>query len=225
MLDEEPPWDYLARAAVRMAQAKSALDMDTGGAEKLLSLRAHWPPRVVATEEYPPNVALAKSRLEPLGVPVVEAPMNETDPMPFAGGEFDLVLNRHGAFNPAEVARILAAGGVFLTQQVDGRHGADLTARFGAAPQWPDATLAHYAPMLEAAGLEIVDAQEWTGTFRFTDVGAIVYYLKVIPWAVPGFRVATHADALFGLQEQLERGEPLAFMAKLYIIEAHKAQR
>jgi SAM-dependent methyltransferase len=225
LIEDEPPWDYLARAAARMAQAASALDMDTGGAEKLLSLRAHWPSRVVVTEEYPPNVALAKSRLEPLGVLVVEAPMTETDPMPFAGGEFDLVLNRHGAFNPAEVARILAPGGVFLTQQVDGRHGADLTTRFGASPQWPDATLAHYVPMLQAARLEIVDAQDWTGTFHFTDVEAIVYYLKAIPWAVPGFSVAKHADVLLGLQKQLERGEPLAFMAKLYIIEAHKAQR
>ncbi|HXF61636.1 MAG TPA: methyltransferase domain-containing protein [Caldilineaceae bacterium] len=222
MLEGTPPWSYLERAAALMDRARSALDMDTGGGEKLLSLRAHWPPRLVATEEYPPNLALVRERLEPLGVTVVEAHLSETDPMPFADGEFDLVLNRHGAFNPVEVARILAPGGVFLTQQVDGHYLADLMALFGATPEWPDATLARYAPMLQAAGLALVDTQEWTETVRFTDVGALVYYLKAIPWTVPDFSVDRYADALLALQERLERGEPLHFTGKLYLIEAHK---
>lgn len=222
MIEDEPPWDYLGRAAELMAHAASALDIETGGGEKLLSLRAHWPPRLMATEEYPPNLALAHTRLEPLGVQVVDVHCTEVDPMPFAGGEFDLVLNRHGAFNSAEVARILAAGGTFLTQQVDSHWAEDLQALFGASPQWPDATLACYAPLLEAAGLELVQAQEWTGRLRFTDVGAIVYYLKAIPWEVPDFSVDRYVDVLLDLQARLDRGEPLEFHAPLYLIEARK---
>jgi hypothetical protein len=107
MLEEEPPWDYLARAAALLNVAASAPDMETGGGEKLLALRPHWPARLVATEEYPPNLALARSRLEPLGVQVVDMHATEVDPMPFGDGEFDLALNRHGAFNPDEVARVL----------------------------------------------------------------------------------------------------------------------
>ena len=137
-------------------------------------------------------------------------------------GEFDLVLNRHAAFNPAEVARILAPGGAFLTQQVHGMWAWDLLAAFGATPQWPDATPVKYVPRLRAAGLEIVTVKEWEGKLSFTDVGAIVYYLKAVPWEVPGFTVATHQRELFALQDRLDAGEPLAFVAKLYLIEAHK---
>lgn len=224
MIEDNPPWDYLARAAALMADARSALDMDTGGGEKLLMLRAHWPPRLAATEAYPPNLALARSRLEPLGVIVVETDSTDVDPMPFADGEFDLVLNRHAAFNSQEVARILAPGGVFLTQQVNGRWVEDLQAYFGASPQWPDATLAHYAPLLEAAGLELVQTLDWTGHLRFTDVGAIVYYLKAVPWEAPDFSVARYADVLLKLHQLHEQGQALDFIAPLYLIEARKKQ-
>jgi SAM-dependent methyltransferase len=224
MLEDNPPWDYLRRAAELMAHATSALDMDTGGGEKLLALRPHWPPRLAATEEYPPNLALARSRLEPLGVQVFDVHCTEVDPMPFADGEFDLVLNRHAAFNAAEVARILSPGGTFLTQQVDGHWAEDLQALFGASPQWPHATLARNAPIVEATGLELIQTHDWRDKLRFTDVGAIVYYLRAVPWEVPDFSVDRHADVLLGLQARLERGEDLAFFAGLYLIEARKKQ-
>jgi SAM-dependent methyltransferase len=222
-MSEDPlPWDYMARAAELMHQAHSVVDLDTGGGEKLLQLKAHWPTKVVASEEYPPNLKLATERLTPLGAQVLSARNTDDDPLPFADGEFDLVLNRHGAFNSAEVARVLAPGGAFLTQQVHGMWAWDLLAVFDAQPQWPDATPEKYLPRLQAAGLTIVDLQEWQGKLRFSDVGAIVYYLKAVVWAVPGFTVQTHQRSLFALQERVDRGEDLAFEAAMYLIEARK---
>jgi SAM-dependent methyltransferase len=222
MMQEEHPWSYLTRAAELMRGSASVVDLDTGGGERFLSLAEHWPAKVVATEEYPPNLALATQRLTPVGAQVISVRLTDTDPMPFADGEFDLVLNRHAAFNPAEVARILAPGGAFLTQQVHGMWAWDLLAAFGVTPQWSEATPEKYVPLLAAAGLQIVTINEWEGGLRFTDVGAIVYYLKAVPWLVPGFTVATHQRELFALQDRLDAGEPLAFAAKLYMIEAHK---
>ncbi len=216
------PWSYLERAAALMGRSASALDMDTGGGEKLLSLRDHWPPTVVATEGYPPNVELAAARLSAVGATVVRAALSDTAPMPFASSEFDLVLNRHAAFNSHEVARILSPGGAFLTQQVHGMWAWDLLAAFDAEPQWPDATPEKYVPLLEAAGLTIETLQEWEGRLVFTDVGAIVYYLKATPWEVPGFTVKTHLPYLLALQERLEAGDELAFFAAKYLIEATK---
>jgi SAM-dependent methyltransferase len=157
-----------------MLQASSVIDLGTGGGERLLKLRESWPRRVVATEDYPPNVRLAAERLAPFGAQVVDTPVTDADPMPFAKGEFDLVLNRHSGFNAGEVARILAPGGAFLTQQVHGSWAHDLLAVFGAKPQWPEATLDKYVPLLKAAGLATTDTQEWSGQIAFTDVGAIV---------------------------------------------------
>ena len=104
-------WSYLERAADLMRCSSSVVDMDTGGGEKLLSLREHWPARVVATEDYPPNFELAAERLSLFGVTVVRAAVSDIAPMPFGDSEFDLVLNRHAAFNASEVARVLSEGG------------------------------------------------------------------------------------------------------------------
>ena len=222
MIEEKTPWSYLSRAAELMRHASSVIDLDTGGAERFLELREHWPERVMATESYPPNLRLAADRLIPLGACVVDVQVTAEGPLPFAGGVFDLVLNRHSGYNAQEVNRILAPGGTFLTQQVHGLYAHDLLAVLDAEPQWPEETPAKNVPRLRAAGLAIVDVQEWSGKLSFTDVGAIVYYLKAVPWLVPGFSVGTHSEQLLGLQARLGNGESLSFLASKYLIEAHK---
>ena len=222
MLEDQPPWSYLTRAAELMRHSTAVLDMGTGGGERLLRLREDWPKKVVATEDYPPNVALARERLEPLGVPVVVVELTRVGPMPLADGEFDLVINRHSGLNAGEVGRILAPGGAFLTQQVHGLWAQDLLATFGARPQWPDATPDYYLPRLEDAGMTIVRLEDWQGRLSFTDVGAIVYYLKAVPWLVPGFSVDRHQENLMKLQRRLDNGEALIFEARKYLIEARK---
>ena len=223
MLEEQPPWSYSARAAELMRHASSVVDLGTGGGERFLTLRQHWPKKVVVTEDYAPNFKLATERLTPLGVKVVRVPLTDDDPMPFAEGEFDLVLNRHSGFNSSEVVRILAMSGAFLTQQIHGLWADDLLAAFDTKPQRSTSTLDKSVPRLKVAGLTMVNIQDWSGTLAFTDVGAIVYYLKAVPWLVPGFSVETHLGHLLRLQSRLENGEALAFVARKYLIEAHKS--
>jgi SAM-dependent methyltransferase len=107
-------------SAELMQRCSSVVDMGIGGGEELLRLKGHWPKKVTTTEAYPPNLKLAAKRLRPFGVKVVYVPLKDVDLMPFDDNEFELVLNRYSGFNPREVARILAPGGIFLTQQVHG---------------------------------------------------------------------------------------------------------
>ena len=223
MLEAQPPWSYSARATELMKHSSSVVDLDTGGGERFLKLQKHWPHKVVATEHYPPNFKLATERLTPFGAKVVDIQLSDFGPMPFTDGEFDLVLNHHAAFNPSEVGRVLAFGGTFLTQQVHGLWAVDLLASFDAKPQWPDATPEKYLPRLQEAGLEIVNVQNWSGELAFTDVGSIVYYLKAVPWLVPGFSVESHLEYLLNLQNQLEDKGSLTFTASKYLIEARKS--
>jgi hypothetical protein len=223
MLEEQPDWSYSARATELMKQSSSVVDLDTGGGERFLKLREYWPQKVVATEHYAPNFKLATERLTPFGAEVMDVELSDFGSMPFDDAEFDLVLNRHAAFNPNEVARVLTLNGTFHTQQVHGLWAVDLLAAFDAKPQWPDATPEKYLPRLKAAGLEIVNHQDWSGELTFTDVGAIVYYLKAVPWLVPGFSVKSHLKYLLKLQSQLENGETLTFVARKYLIEARKS--
>jgi SAM-dependent methyltransferase len=222
MVEETLPWDYMALAATRMAQATAMLDMDTGGGERILSLRPHWPAKVVVSEGYAPNLALAQERLALFGVTVVEAASSIIAPMPFADDEFDLVLNRHGAFNAKELARILAPGGIFLTQQVHGLFAHDLLAHFGASPQWPNATYEDAITRLAEAGLELLQGADWHGELIFKDVGALVYYLKAVPWMVPGFSVDRDFARLLLLQARLEQEGELAYADMRYWVEARQ---
>ena len=205
-----------------MQQSSSAIDMGTGGGEELLRLKKYCPQKITATETYLPNLKLAEERLRPFGVKVVDVPINEDDLMLFTDNEFELVLNRHSGFSPSEVARILAPGGIFLTQQVHGLSFYDLLACFQAKSQYPEATLENYLPKLKTAGLKIVNTQEWFGKISFTDVDAMVYYLKAITWVVHGFSVETHSKYLLSLQERLENGEAFIFTIRQYLIEARK---
>ena len=186
-------WSYEKTVRDALGRASSPLDMGTGGGEFLASL-APLPTSTIATEAYPPNVPVASERLAPLGATVVaiEEGLQENSPLPFANAAFDLVINRHEAYESAEVARILEPGGVFVTQQV-GEHDLESLCMMlgtleddGEPGGW---NLSTCVTMLEKAGLEIVFAREHLGLSRFYDVRALIYLVKVLPWVFPDFDV------------------------------------
>ncbi|MGH2377929.1 MAG: class I SAM-dependent methyltransferase [Candidatus Limnocylindria bacterium] len=234
MRREQPPWSYEALARAAMRGARAALDLGTGGGEVLASLADSFPPLMIATEAYPPNLDVAARRLGALRARVIAYGLDADRPAPSAvqdgaaavplrDGVFDLVLDRHEAYDAREVARILAPDGVFLTQQSDGRSYEDLLQRFGASPQWPGVTLDNLVPELVDAGLVIQSASQWWGGVAFSDVGAVVYYLKAIPWLVPGFSVAHFEPVLLELQQELEQAGELRFSEGLFLIRARKS--
>lgn len=217
--EEKEPWSYEALAKDLVQKSKSVLDMGTGGGE-ILSSFAPFPEHTVAIEGYKPNVEVARKRLEPLGVEVLEA--DEPHGLLFSDGEFDLVLNRHSAFTASEVFRILKSGGNFLTQQVGGGNLNDLISAFDAAPKYKSWTLENIKDDIQSAGFEIKDAREWKGEIEFKDVGAIVYFLKAIPWIVEGFSVENNLRHLEQLQAKLDKGEKVIFTQVRFLVLAQK---
>jgi SAM-dependent methyltransferase len=221
--EEKPPWSYEDLARDTLHGVRAAVDLGTGGGEVRAALADAFPPRMVATEAYPPNWAVARDRLHPAGAFVVAYSADETSSvLPFRDAAFDAVLDRHEAYDAREVARVLAPGGVFLTQQVDGRSHADLLGWFGTEPHWPDVTVERLAADLARAGLAIELARSWRGTISFSDVGAVVYYLKAIPWEVPDFSVGRFRAELLGLQRRLEETGVLRFDEGRFVIRARK---
>jgi hypothetical protein len=65
-------------------------------------------------------------------------------------------------------------------------------------------------------------AQDWTGRMIFKDVGALVYYLKAVPWVVGGFSVDHHVPYLERQQIRLEQEGQLTFHQKLFVLKAEK---
>lgn len=224
--DPEPPWNYAALVRAASVGATSLLDLGTGGGELLASLADALPPDAHATEAYPPNVAIARRRLDPLGVRVAAIDPADLYPvpgqdaahrLPYPDARFDLVLARHEAYDPAEVARALRPGGTFVTQQVGGRHFGELNRALGAAPPTlPDWCLATAVRQVEAAGLRVRDAREAVGEGSFADVGAIVYYLTAVPWQIPDFTVARYGAALRRLHPRM----PLRVTSRPFLLAA-----
>lgn len=216
--DGELPWRYEELVGERLPGAASLLDLGTGGGELLASF-APLPPRTVATEGYPPNVPVARRRLEPLGVTVVASAA--TGPLPFPDDSFDLIVNRHESYEPGEIRRLLAPGGVFVTQQVDGRDLGEINAALDAPPHdgagW---CLAAAAAALAEAGLDVSWQREAGFATTFHDVGALVLFLRVVPWQVPGFAADAYAERLRAVHEDMERGRPLRAGARRFALTA-----
>jgi SAM-dependent methyltransferase len=122
--EERPSWGYQRLLAERLAEASSALDIQTGGGEVLGGV-PKFPPTMAATESWPPNVQLATARLHPRGVVVVAD--HDEPPLPFGDDAFDLVTSRHPAtIWWAEIARVLKPGGAYFAQHVGPRSNAEL---------------------------------------------------------------------------------------------------
>ena len=220
MIEENPPWNYKRKAKELVKKSHSVLDMETGGGE-IFSEFAPFPKNAKAYEGYAPNIVVAKKRLKPLGVKIVKC--TNLKKLPFNDEEFDLVLNRHGAINAREIFRILKPRGIFFTQQVTGsKDSMDLVKEFKAKRKFSDINLELYKKKLLDAGFEIKENKKWEGEKIFKDVGAIIYYLKAIPWIVENFSVERNFKTLIKLQNKLEKKGQLKFDTAKFLILAKK---
>lgn len=221
--DPDLPWDYGAVIRGVLKSDMKLLDIDTGGGEFLLSLR-HPPENTSATEGYPPNVRLCEERLLPLGIDLRAC--SDASHIPFADAAFDIVINRHGSFDPPEIRRLLRPGGLFITQQVGADNDRELVEAVlpGAERPFPQANLKAQKKALEDAGFEILKADEAFGPICFFDVGAFVWFARVIEWEFPGFSVDRCFDRLLQMQETIERDGRIAGTTHRYFIIARRAE-
>lgn len=217
--EQEPAWNYRGMVEERLPQAEALLDMGTGGGEFLASLEG-LPARTCATEGYPPNLPLARARLEPLGITV--RPVGADLALPFDDQEFDLVINRHEEFDPREVRRVLRPGGIFLTQQVGGEDNRRLNDLLEDEPHllYETWNLEHARAEIEAGGLRVLAAAEDFPETVFHDVGALVYYLKAIPWQIQNFNVRESLARLRQIHELIESEGGLRVQSQRFVITA-----
>ena len=203
MEDTNFPWNYRQVIGEYLTSDMKLLDIDTGGGEFLLSL-GHPYENTAATENYLPNVQLCKETLLPLGINFRQA--DGKDKLPFEDARFDVVINRHGDFNPREIYRVLKAGGVFISQQVGAENDRELVDILcGELPlPFPEQYADKVAAAFQNEGFSILRQEECFTPIRFYDVGALTWFARVLPWEFTGFSVDTHIQNLMKAQHILE---------------------
>lgn len=194
-------WSYSSIIIPLLKNSETLLDMGTGGGEFLASLFP-LPKYTCATETYYPNLSIAKKRLEPLGVNVYYYESDNN--LPFEDDQFDLIINRHESYSEKELHRILKPNGVFVTQQVGDKNDCKLRLALTDSEKLDDDTEwnLHYAEnKLKDSGFEILTSHEDITSTRIFDVGAIVYYLKAVPWELPNFSIDRYYSKLIALNQ------------------------
>ena len=201
--EAELPWDYKSIIEQYINCDMQILDYDTGGGEFLLSLN-HPYEKMAATEGYQPNVELCKEVLLPLGIDFKECsnPAN----IPFQDERFDMIINRHGDFCAEEIYRLLKKGGVFITQQVGEDNDRELVEIVlpNTEKPFPNMNLKEQKKVFENVGFQIVEEGEAYRPIKFYDVGAFVWFARIIEWEFPGFSVDTCFERLLEMQKKID---------------------
>lgn len=219
--EQDLPWDYERIIKQYLNKDMRILDYDTGGGEFLLSLK-HPFLNTAATEGYSPNVALCKEKLLPLGIDFRECGGSQN--IPFEDESFDLIINRHGDFNAKEIYRLLKKGGLFITEQVGGDNDRDLVEMVlpNTEKPFPHLNLKEQRKEFEDAGFHIVEADEAYRPIKFYDVGAFVWFARIIEWEFPGFSVDKCLESLLKIQEKIEDSGCIEGTIHRYLIVARK---
>lgn len=216
------PWDYRDMVLARLKPDMQLLDMGTGGGEFLTTL-GHPYDHTTVTEGYPPNAQLCRETLAPLGIRVVEADGGQ--PLPLPDAAFDLVINRHESYDPHEVYRILKPGGVFITQQVGEFNDRELVELLlpGLPLSFPGHSAAPQAQRFRDAGFTVLQEAEHFGDIRFYDVGALVWFARILPWEFAGFSVESCLPRLLAAQRLLDEQGVISGRTHRFLIVAQKA--
>jgi SAM-dependent methyltransferase len=223
---DQPDWSYQGTARAILPEVESVLDMGTGEGGFLASL-APLPNLTVAYEEWWPTVPAAQATLRPLGVQLVVAlgsadnvprPGQQARPgLPFRAEVFDAILNRHTAFDPVEVRRIVKPRGRFLTQQVGGDEGASVRALLGLPVDERAWTAEVAVGQLEAAGWIIHEVREDHKTMWFSDIAALIGYVRTIPWAFQDLDWTSAEPRLHQLHEQ-SQSKPIDAISHRFLV-------
>ena len=132
--------------------------------------------------------------------------VSDGDAFPWPDGHFDIIINRHGHMNLGEIFRALKPGGLFITQQVGEDNDRELVELLtpGAEKQFPGMNLNNQSALFSAAGFQVLEGAESFDPIRFFDVGALVWFARIIDWEFVSFSVDGCLDNLIKAQRMVE---------------------
>ena len=115
-------------------------------------------------------------------------------------------------------------GGIFITQQVGENNDRELIELLmpGTLKPFNDLNLEEQKRNFESAGFSVLHGEETYRPIRFFDVGALVWFARIIEWEFPDFSVDTHIEGLLHAQEILDKTGSVDGLIHRYLLVAKK---
>ena len=123
-----------------------------------------------------------------------------------------------------QAVAMLKPGGLFITQQVGSDNDRELVEMVlpDAENPFHHLNLHEQRTAFTDTGFEILQADEAFRPICFYDVGAFVWFARIIVWEFPGFSVDRCFDRLLQLQKTIERDGKIVGTTHRYLIVARK---
>ncbi|WP_020620899.1 class I SAM-dependent methyltransferase [Paenibacillus daejeonensis] len=185
---EGEAWEMYREVAGQCTPASLLLDIGTGGGEAVLSI-ADSVRLLVGVDRSAAMIETAQRNAVRAGHAHARFLHMEADHLAFPDAFFDVVSSRHSEWHAGEIARVLASGGTFITQQVSEGDKSNLKEAFGRGQAWgvpPGELQARYVAELRAAGFRDIRTFEFSITEYYETAEDLIFLLKHTP-IIPNF--------------------------------------
>ena len=191
------PWRYEEELAAFIDGTTRLLDQGTGGGELLLRLAPDLGDAIGIDAATSMIETAERNRLAQAidNVSFVHADSRAT---PFDSRSFDVIANRHSTFAVDESARLLDAGGIFITQQVGYANADDLFGCFVWRDEFPHEwrePIDSKRVQFEAAGFDVLRTDEYRIDWWIHDIESLVFWLQSVPTPSP-FTATEHIEGI-----------------------------
>ena len=135
-----------------------------------------------------------------------------------------MIINRHREFDAPELHRLIKDNGIFVTEQVGGDNDADLVQMVLPSTEkpFPHLNLKEQREVFEQAGFQILKVEEVFRSITFYDVGAFVWFARIVEWKFPDFSVDKCFENLLKMQQIIEKDRKITGTIHRYLIVAKK---
>ena len=181
-------WNFYEEVIKRCKTFGVLLDIGTGGGKNVLKLASAFL-FLIGIDISSGMLETAQSHLKKANVENVRFLQMSSENLQFPSNFFDVISSRHAPFFSKEVAKVLNADGVFLTQQVSEADKLNIKKAFGRgqALNEIDGTLKEkYIRELKEAGFSDVQSFEYDAIEYFQRTVDLMFLLKHTP-IIPNF--------------------------------------
>ncbi|WP_458125349.1 class I SAM-dependent methyltransferase [Paenibacillus sp. Z3-2] len=189
VVSENVGWNFYEEVVRHTRSSDLLLDIGTGGGEAILSI-AKEALLLVGIDLSQGMIETAQHNLQATGPhPNVRFVHMDAEKLAFPQNFFNLVSSRHSGFSASEVFRVLAEGGIFLTQQVSEHDKSNISEAFGRGQSLgirPGTLMERYTRELQKAGFHDIQAREYNVVEYYATPEDLMFLLTHAP-IIPNF--------------------------------------